>query len=350
MSMLLTIIVAILIFSVIVFVHEFGHFIAARLFGVTVHEFAIGMGPVLWKKQGKRETVYSIRAIPMGGFCQLEGEDEESESPDAFNNKKPLPRIIILVAGVVMNLLLGFVIVLGLITTSAVINDGMSSTIVERVDPNSSAASFLEPGDKIVAVNGTRIHIQRDLSFELSQNGLKEATLTVERNGERFTEPFVPMEVTYEDGSKGYVVGFNIAIQPVSLWGILRESFFQTVWMGKLVFVSLGMLLSGEVGVQEMSGPVGVVSAMSTVAQSGLLPLLYFAAFLAVNIGLMNLLPLPALDGGRIFFVLIELIFRKPVPRDKEGWVHFIGFALLILLMIYVTWNDIVRIFFSHGA
>lgn len=345
MSMLLTIVAAVLIFSVIIFVHEFGHFIAARIFGVTVHEFAIGMGPVLWKKQGKGETVYSVRAIPMGGFCQLEGEDEESDSPGAFNNKKPIPRIVILVAGVVMNLLLGFVLVLGLMTTSAVVNDGLTSTVVEKVDPNSSAAAFLEPGDRIVGVNGKRVNIQRDLSFELSRIGKQKATLTVERGDERFTEEFVPMEMTYEDGSKGYLVGFNIAIQPVTVWGVLRESFFQTVWMGKLVFVSLGMLLSGEAGMQDMSGPVGVVSAMNTVAQSGLLPLLYFAAFLAVNIGLMNLLPLPALDGGRIIFVLIELIFRKPVPRDKEGWVHFVGFALLILLMVYVTWNDIVRLF-----
>lgn len=345
MSMLLTIVAAVLIFSVIIFVHEFGHFIAARIFGVTVHEFAIGMGPVLWKKQGKGETVYSVRAIPMGGFCQLEGEDEESDSPGAFNNKKPIPRIVILVAGVVMNLLLGFVLVLGLMTTSAVMNDGLTSTVVEKVDPNSSAAAFLEPGDRIVGVNGKRVNIQRDLSFELSRIGKQKATLTVERGDERFTEEFVPMEMTYEDGSKGYLVGFNIAIQPVTVWGVLRESFFQTVWMGKLVFVSLGMLLSGEAGMQDMSGPVGVVSAMNTVAQSGLLPLLYFAAFLAVNIGLMNLLPLPALDGGRIIFVLIELIFRKPVPRDKEGWVHFVGFALLILLMVYVTWNDIVRLF-----
>lgn len=343
--MLLTIVAAVLIFSVIIFVHEFGHFIAARIFGVTVHEFAIGMGPVLWKKQGKGETVYSVRAIPMGGFCQLEGEDEESDSPGAFNNKKPIPRIVILVAGVVMNLLLGFVLVLGLMTTSAVVNDGLTSTVVEKIDPNSSAAAFLEPGDRIVGVNGKRVNIQRDLSFELSRIGKQKATLTVERGDERFTEEFVPMEMTYEDGSKGYLVGFNIAIQPVTVWGVLRESFFQTVWMGKLVFVSLGMLLSGEAGMQDMSGPVGVVSAMNTVAQSGLLPLLYFAAFLAVNIGLMNLLPLPALDGGRIIFVLIELIFRKPVPRDKEGWVHFVGFALLILLMVYVTWNDIVKLF-----
>ncbi|MBO5364082.1 MAG: RIP metalloprotease RseP [Clostridia bacterium] len=345
MDMVVTVIGAILIFSVIIFVHEFGHFLAARIFGVTVHEFAIGMGPAIWKKQGKGETLYSIRAIPMGGFCQLEGEDEESDSPGAFNNKKPVPRMVILVAGVVMNLVLGFMIVLGLMTTNAIVNEGLPSTVVESVNPEASAASFLQPGDEIVAVNGKRVHIRTDLSFALSQNGNQEATLTVKRDGEKFTESFTPMEMEYEDGSKGYLVGFNIAVKPISIGGILHEAFFQTVWMVKLVFVSLGMLFSGEAGIQDMSGPVGVVSAMNAVAQSGWYPLLFFAAFLAVNIGVMNLLPLPALDGGRILFVLIELIFRKPIPREKEGWIHFIGFALLILLMVYVTWNDLIRIF-----
>ncbi len=349
MSMIWTVLGAILIFSVIIFVHEFGHFIAARIFGVTVHEFAIGMGPALWQKKGKRETTYSIRAIPMGGYCQLEGEDEESDAPGAFNQKKPLPRIIILVAGVVMNLLLGFVIVLGLTIHSAVVSGGMPSTIVESVNPESSAAAFLQPGDKIVAVNGEKVHIRMDLNFAMSQSGGEKSTMTVRRDGKEFTESFLPMEYTYEDGSKGYLVGFNIAIEKINPVTILKEAYWQTVWMGKLVFLSLGMLLSGQVGVQEMSGPVGVVHAMNTVAQTGFYNLLFFAAFLAVNIGLMNLLPLPALDGGRIFFVLVEMIFRKPIPKDKEGWIHFIGFALLILLMVYVTWNDIVRIFFSRA-
>ncbi len=347
MSMLWTVVGAILIFSVIIFVHEFGHFIAARIFGVTVHEFAIGMGPALWQKKGKRETTYSLRAIPMGGYCQLEGEDEESDAPGAFNRKKPLPRIVILAAGVLMNLLLGFLLVLGLTINSAVVGGGMPSTVVESVNPESSAAAFLQPGDKIVAVNGKRVHIRMDLSFELSQTGGQESTLTVRRDGKEFTESFTPMEQIYEDGSRGYLVGFNIAVEKFGPFRILREAFYQTVWMVKLVFVSLGMLLSGQVGMQDMSGPVGVVHAMNTVAQSGFYNLLFFAAFLAVNIGVMNLLPLPALDGGRIFFVLMELIFRKPIPKDKEGWIHFVGFALLILLMVYVTWNDIVRIFLN---
>lgn len=147
-----------------------------------------------------------------------------------------------------------------------------------------------------------------------------------------------------EDGSPYYLVGFTVKQNPTSLLSVLHESFFQTVWMVKLVFVSLGMLFTGEAGVSDLSGPVGVVSAMTTVAKTGLMDLIFFAGFLAVNIGVMNLLPLPALDGGRIFFVLIEMIFRKPVPREKEGYVHFIGFILLIGLMLFATWNDITRL------
>lgn len=342
--MILTIIGAILIFSVIIFVHELGHFLTARLFGVTVHEFAIGMGPALLKKQGK-QTLYSVRAIPMGGYCKMEGEDEDSAEPGAFNRKKPVPRIVILAAGAGMNLILGFLIVLSLVAVTAVSDGGLPSVRVENVNPQSSAAEFLQPGDKITEINGKTIHIRRDLSFELSRTGGAETSLTLERGGEKITKSFTPMEITYEDGSTGYVVGFDIAIDPVTPWGILHEAFFQTVWMVKLVFVSLGMLFSGQAGLNDLSGPVGVVHAMNTVAQSGWYDFLFFAAFLAVNIGIMNLLPLPALDGGRIFFVLIELIFRRPVPRDKEGWIHFAGFALLILLMLYATWNDILRIF-----
>ncbi len=343
---IVTIIGAILIFSVIIFVHELGHFLAARIFGVTVHEFAIGMGPVLWKKQGKR-TLYSVRAIPMGGFCQMEGEDSESEDAGAFRNKKPWKRLMILAAGAAMNLALGFVVVLVLVASSAITNGGIASTVVETVLPESSAAEFLQPGDKITQINSETVHIMRDLSFALSQNGGKEATITVERDNERFTKTFTPMETTYEDGSKGYLVGFNVAVKPASIGSIIHEAFFQTVWMVKLVFVSLGMLIRGQAGINDLSGPVGVVSTMSAVAQAGWLDFLFFAAFLAVNIGVMNLLPLPALDGGRIFFTLIEMIFRKPIPPEKEGWVHAAGFVLLILLMVYVTFQDIVRLFLT---
>lgn len=342
--MLLTIIGAILIFSIIIFVHELGHFIAAKAFGVNVIEFAVGMGPAIWKKQGK-ETLYSIRAIPMGGFCKMEGEDEDTGTDRAFSSKKPLPKIVILVAGATMNILLGFVLVTSITAVSAVQAGGISSTVVDSVDSASSAAAFLKPGDKIVKVNDSTVHIKRDISFALSDvSADTECSVEYIREGKKFSDSFTPMEITYEDGSVGHIIGFNVQAKKASFLNIVHEGFFQTIWMVKLVFVSLGMLFNGGASVSDMSGPVGVVSAMNTAAQSGFLNFLFFAGFLTVNIGVMNLLPLPALDGGRTVFALFELIFKKPVPPEKEGVVHFIGFALLIALMIFVTWNDIVRL------
>ncbi|MGN0178280.1 MAG: RIP metalloprotease RseP [Monoglobaceae bacterium] len=341
--MIWTILGAILIFSVIIFVHELGHFIAAKAFGVNVLEFAIGMGPAILKKQGKN-TLYSIRAVPMGGFCKMEGEDEDTGTDGAFSRKKPLPKIIILIAGAAMNILLGFIIVVTVTGVSAAKNGGIASTVVESVNPDAQAAQFLQPGDKIVKVNNTTVHIKRDISFELSNSGSGESTVEFIRDGQRHRETFTPMQIKYDDGSVGYVIGFNVAAERPGVLNVLHESVFQTVWMVKLVFVSLGMLLGGKASVSDMSGPVGVVSAMNTAAQSGWLNFLFFAAFLTVNIGVMNLLPLPALDGGRTVFALIELIFRKPVPVEKEGIVHFIGFILLIALMVFVTWNDIARL------
>lgn len=345
--MIFTIIGAILIFSVIIFVHELGHFLAARAFGVNVIEFAIGMGPALFKKQGK-STLYSVRAIPMGGFCKMEGEDEESDSEGSFSSKKPLPKIVVLAAGAGMNVLLGFIIATSLVVMSAVQSGGLPSTVVNSVSAESSAAAFLQPGDRITRVNGTAVHIKRDISFALSETNGSECEIEFMRDGTIHKETVVPMQITYEDGSSGYVIGFDIAPGKLTPWGVLHEGFFQTVWMVKLVFVSLGMLLGGGASVSDMSGPVGVVYAMNTAAQSGIYSFLFFAAFLAVNIGVMNMLPLPALDGGRAVFALFELIFRRPVPPEKEGIVHTIGFVLLIALMIFVTWNDIVRLL--HGG
>ena len=341
--MILTIIGAIIIFSIIIFVHELGHFIAAKAFGVNVLEFAIGMGPAIWKKQGK-ETLYSIRAVPMGGFCKMEGEDEDTGTDRAFSRKKPLPKIIILCAGAAMNILLGFLMVTVIVSSSAVKNNGIASTVVETVNPQAQAAQILKPGDKIVKVNGTTVHIKRDISFELSNSGGGESTLEFIRDGKRYSERFVPMEIKDDNGSVSYALGFNVKAESPNIINILHESLFQTIWMVKLVFVSLGMLLGGKASVSDMSGPVGVVSAMNTAAQSGWMNFLFFAAFLTVNIGVMNLLPLPALDGGRTVFALIELIFGKAVPAEKEGIVHLIGFVLLIGLMLFVTWNDIARL------
>lgn len=347
--MALTIIFAIIIFSLIIFVHELGHFITARLFKVTVHEFAIGMGPAIFSRT-KNNIKYSLRAIPVGGFCAMEGEDEQSCDPGAFGNKSPLKRIIILAAGAAMNVILGFVICLILLSVTAGISKGISVPEVSSLVEGSDAAQFLKEGDRIVKVGKTKVNIVRDINFAMQQNGNNPVTITVKRNGKLISEEIKPYEATYEDGSKAYIIGITTAVRNVNPFRILREAFFETIWMVKIVIVSIGMLIGGQVGMSEMSGPVGVVSAMNQSAQAGgggfigFLNLLSLGSFISVNIGIMNLLPIPALDGGRIFFTLIELVRRKPIPPEKEGVVHFIGLILLFALMLFATWNDIMRL------
>ncbi len=341
--MILTVIFAIIVFSLIIFVHELGHFLTARMFGVKVHEFAIGMGPVIYSKQ-KGDTKYSVRIFPMGGFCSMEGEDCESEDEGSFSAKPRYAKLVVLAAGAAMNVILGFIICLVFVTSTSV-GHGVASVTVDSVLEQSPAADFLQPGDRVVAINGERVNIKRDIDFLMSRNGNKEFEITVKRNGEKLSKTLKPYETAYTDGTPAYIIGFTAAIESANPVNILKEAFFQTIWMGKLVFVSLGMLIGGQASVTEVSGPVGVVSAMNTTAQSGgLIGLLYLASFITVNIGIMNLLPIPALDGGRIFFVLIEAIRRKPIPPEKEGMVHFIGLILLMGIMVFATWNDIMRL------
>lgn len=345
--MIWTIIFAILFFSLIIFVHELGHFLTARLFKVTVHEFAIGMGPKLisW---GKKQTKYSIRIVPVGGYCKMEGEDEASQNEGSFSGKPWYARLIILASGAGMNVILGFVvcIIYTIILTSQ--TGIIATTTIDALAPEAPAASVLQAGDRILEINGSKVNIKRDIDFEISRNGTENAKILVERNGEELSFDIKPVTETYEDGTMGHMIGIYLKTDTPNVLNILHESFFQTIWMGKTVIVSLGMLISGKASMNDVSGPVGVVSTMNTVAQGGgivgLINLLMLGSLISVNIGIMNLLPLPALDGGRIFFILIEGIRRKPIPPEKEGIVHFIGLILLFGLMIFATWNDIMRL------
>ncbi len=345
--MIWTIIFAILFFSLIIFVHELGHFLTARLFKVTVHEFAIGMGPKLisW---GKKQTMYSIRMIPVGGFCKMEGEDEASQNEGSFSNKPWYARLIILASGAGMNIILGFVvcIIYTIILTSQ--TGIIATTTIDALAPEAPAAKVLQAGDKILEINGSTVNIKRDIDFEININGADTAKILVDRKGEELEFDIKPVISTHEDGTQSHMIGIYLKTESPGVLNILHESLFQTIWMGKTVIVSLGMLISGKASMNDVSGPVGVVSTMNTVAQGGgivgLINLLMLGSLISVNIGIMNLLPLPALDGGRIFFILIEGIRRKPIPPEKEGIVHFIGLILLFGLMIFATWNDILRL------
>lgn len=345
--MVWTIIFAILFFSLIIFVHELGHFLTARLFKVTVHEFAIGMGPKIlsW---GKKETKYSIRAIPVGGYCKMEGEDEDSDDEGSFSKKPWYARLIILASGAGMNIILGFVVCIIYVSVLSSYTGSVATTSVESVIAEAEAANYIQPGDRIVEINGSDVNINRDIDFAIMRAGKKPLDIVVERNGEEKSFTVNPYVIKDENGNEQAYIGVSLMTEEPGVLNVLHESLFQTIWMGKTVFVSLGMLISGEAGMNEVSGPVGVVSTMSSVAQYGgiiaLINLLMMGSLISVNIGIMNLLPLPALDGGRILFVLIEAIRRKPIPPEKEGIVHTIGIILLFGLMIFATWNDIMRL------
>ncbi len=345
----LIILFAIFIFSVIIFVHELGHFIAARIFGVTVHEFAIGMGPALWKHKGKSETEYSVRCIPIGGFCAMEGEDGDSDEPGSFASKPKFARFIILAAGAFMNVVLGFIV--SLIVVLMTCSGGIATNRVDSVVPDAPSAKFLQPGDKIVEINGHSINIQQEISVGLSLGDNNDSfDIKVRRGGKTLSFNDVKLYEQETNGVKYKMVGIICAVDKPGFISVLHESFFRTVYMGKIVFLSLSMLLHGEAKMSDLSGPVGVVEQMGNAAKSGggglngFINLLYLASFISVNIGIMNLLPFPALDGGRIFFIIIEFITRRRIPAEKEGIVHFIGLILLFGLMIFATWNDILRL------
>lgn len=335
--MLTTAIPAILIFLLLITVHEFGHFIVAKAVGIRVLEFAIGMGPAIFKRK-KGDTIYSLRVFPVGGFCKMEGEDEESDDEAAFGNKSPWRRLVVLVAGAFMNIFTGFLIFI-------IIMSALSQTYVPVIDNviegYPAEAAGLAKGDRIIKINGTRINIYQDLHFEMSRNTGREIKIEFVRGGEKKSTILTPAK----DNNGEYKIGFYPAVAKLGFMGKLRNSFYYTLYTSKVILVSLVDLLRGMYSVREMSGPVGIVQHIGEAARTSIWDLLNLTAFITINLGVFNLLPIPALDGGRILFVLVEAVRHKKIPAEKEGLVHFIGFALLILLMIFATTNDISRIF-----
>lgn len=328
----MTIIYAILMFCVLIFIHELGHFMAAKASGVKVNEFALGMGPALFKRK-RGETVYALRLIPIGGYCAMEGEDEESEDERAFNNKPAWKKAIIVVAGAAMNLVLCIVlmIVISLYT-------GTMTTTIDQVSKGSPAAEAgLQTGDTILAIDGKPIESWTDIIEGITAAN-KQVELDVEREGSALS---LTSDLTKgEDGRQ--IIGIvpqrehNVL---VAVRGGVSNTWNMTKMMGK----TIGQLFTGDVSTKELTGPVGIVYTVNDTAKYGFIYLLYLTALISLNLAIVNMLPFPALDGGRLLFIVIRKITGKAITDETEGKIHFVGIMLLFALMIYVTWNDIAR-------
>lgn len=342
------IVITILVFFGIIIIHELGHFTAARIFKMTIDEFTIGMGPRLFKLQGKK-TMYSFRLLPIGGAVSL-GEDVESDDPNSFRKKPVWQRMIVIVAGAVMNLVLGLVVcIIGVCA-----GETIATTQVSVLAEDAVSAEKLQVGDTIVEMNGMSIWTTMDISYCLQNTAAKadESSkfvyydMTVIRGGERVRLEDVPFEYAQKSDSRsaGIVIDFAVLPQEKTPLNVLSAGFRTALTEGRLIWITLADLITGTYGLNDLSGPVGVVTTMSTAYRTmSLNEFLTLVAFISINIGIFNLLPIPALDGARFVFLVIEAFRRKPIPAEKEGMVHFIGFAALMLLMLIVTFNDIAR-------
>lgn len=340
------ILLAILFFGLIIMFHELGHFIFAKLFKVQVNEFALGMGPAIFKKK-KGETQYSVRLLPIGGYVSMEGEDEDSENERAFCNIKAWKRFIIIAAGGVVNLIMGVIVVALMLATSG--NLIGTPQINFFHEDAVTATQGLQEKDVIKKINGKTVFSEYDLSFLMARDKDGVIDFVVERNGEKVTVNGVRFDTFDNNGTLTIVYDFVIVGVKPSVLSVAKNAVLESVSIARIVWVSLFDLVTGQYGLSDLSGPIGTVSiiadtAQNAVAQTDYSSLYMMLALIAINIGLFNLLPLPALDGGRLFFLFIEMIFRKPVPRKYEGWIHAVGLGLLLLLMVVISFSDIVKL------
>lgn len=339
---MVTAIWTVVIFCVIIAIHEFGHFITAKLSGITVLEFSIGMGPKLFGFD-KNGTKYSLRLLPIGGFCNMDGENGDSNNENAFCNKSAWKRFFVLVSGAAMNMLLGFLIFVFLFAISS----PWSSNVIDEVLEGSAFEEVgILPGDKIIKMESdnfsSSIRTYNDISFFDYQNQGATTDVTIKRGGEKIVFTVTPRPV--EEGGRA-LYGMRPGTFGKSVFDILYLAGCQSVFVVKIVLISFWQLITGTVPISAVAGPVGIVSEINSAAKMGFESVLNLAALISINLGVVNLFPLPALDGGRILFLIIEKIRRKPLPEDREGMIHFIGLALLMLFALIVTFSDITKLF-----
>lgn len=357
----LYILFAILIFGLLIFIHELGHYASARIFKVKINEFAIGMGPkIISRKSKKTDIVYSLRLLPFGGFVAMEGEDGVNTDPNALVNKAPWKRFLVLAAGAAMNIIFAVVVMFALVGFTATDSDGNSRlasnkialfyTEIEGHENDfdiSSKDSGLKEGDVVIKVGSTYTHIGQDVGYEIMRQGIAPIDITVIRDGETIVLKDVVFPTSYNSGSLFGERDFMVyADNNLSVFNIFRHSFYRSLNTVSLIWDSLYDLITGRYGIEAVSGPVGVTEVIVETAQTGQFQnVVYLAVVIAMNLGIFNLLPLPALDGGRLVFILFEMIFRKPINRKVEGYIHAVGLFIMLAFIVFITFKDIVKLF-----
>ena len=333
--------VSILVFSIVIVIHELGHFIVAKKSGIKVNEFSVGMGPRLAGVK-KGETEYSIRALPIGGYVAMEGEDEESDSEGSFSKAPVQNRIAVVVAGAVMNLALGFAILLFMVSGQEAITSKTVSVFHENAMTQQTG---LQVDDEIIAVNGRRCYIANDIIYEFARTQDGIIDLTVRRDGKVTELKDVTFE-TYEteDGLKQLVMDFYVYPAEKTVVSVVKEAVNWTISYARMIFLSLIDMVTGHVAINQISGPVGIVSVISEATSAGLKPVLNIMALITINLGVFNLVPFPALDGGRLVFLIIEFLRGKPINPKYEIWVNTAGMLVLLAFMAFVTFSDVTRL------
>lgn len=365
MSIFITLIAALIVFSAVIAIHEFGHFTVAKLCGIQVNEFSIGMGPALWKKIYKG-TQYSLRALPVGGYVALEGEESpESQQAEAARDEReaedenlvppeqrtgiPLneapvwQRVLVMVAGAFMNFVLGFVVLVILVAAQ---EGAITSKTIYSIENDALCGQTgLQAGDEIVAVNGRRCFVANDILYELVRTEAYRARFTVKRDGQKVELPDVQFDTWQdEDGQTHMTLGFTVYGIKKTPLNVLKEAWNSTLYYGRIVFTSLADLVRGRESINNLSGPVGIVTAIGQAASYGWQDLLELLALITINLGVFNLLPFPALDGGKVVFLIIEGVTGHAVPEKLQGTLTIAAFALLFGLMLFATYNDIIRL------
>ena len=340
-SILFYIFIMAIVFGVMIFIHEAGHFFTARACGITVKEFAIGMGPKLFSWTSKKHgTIHSIRLLPIGGFVSMEGEDDDSEDENAFCNKPVWKRMLVVAAGPSMNIILGITLTLIVVLASP-----MGKTVIAEFNENAISNEKLAVGDEIVEIDGTSVFSVNEVLYEIMNQGYEPIDVVVIRNGEKIKIENVTFGTLTEEGVVFGNMDFSVERENKNFLTVVKQTATRSISTVKMVYDSLIGMITGRFGLESVSGPVGVAQTVGDAAKTNFVSFLYIGAILTINLGVFNFIPFPALDGGRFLLLCVEAIRRKPIDKKIEGYINFVGFVILFGFMIFITCKDIFKLF-----